>query len=432
MNAGIRAYALSVTAALLLLLSGCAVHAQVKAITEAVVGYSDYYIEVRDLGAQVRGQFGQANAGGKSADYTITVDIPDYASLAPGAVSFTPPAPDFSSRSAAAYRQEAALALRQSLERYATEHGADRYVQLPVTFAVVSGGRGWMANLTSQSKLAIRQTVEQLVLTVLEEDETYRRNERLMRVSSALPALLADAFGGEAYARLIRITDVSAAGGGSYNAAFTYPDPAYVFDVLGEAYVASFHQPFYGSERAAVLSADGIRDADLTQAPMPGGRVSVSLDEETGACALLDDGGLAASVAAARAQAEAEASATVNAAWRVAPLDPPKSGKVLEGKSAGNRIEFKASASLGAYCYVRFYAISGEDVDEEGALRLGVFIAGGKSAKLRLPAGYYRVTCAVGESWYGLEHLFGSDTKTYDGANAVQSRNGYVNQISFG
>ena len=135
--------------------------------------------------------------------------------------------------------------------------------------------------------------------------------------------------------------------------------------------------------------------------------------------------------AAAKAKAVSDASAAVNAQWRAEPLEIPANASILEGESGGNTISFKAGASLGKYFYVRFYAISGEDTSEQGTLQLGVFIVGGKSAKIKLPTGYYRVNCVAGESWYGLERLFGSDAKTYNGGSAIRSRDGYVNNISF-
>ena len=62
----------------------------------------------------------------------------------------------------------------------------------------------------------------------------------------------------------------------------------------------------------------------------------------------------------------------------------------------------------------------------------GMFIVGGKKASIRLPSGYYRITCMVGDAWYGLDYLFGTESKTYNGSNAVQSRSGYINTVSFG
>ncbi|NLI54925.1 MAG: hypothetical protein GX417_11510 [Clostridiales bacterium] len=418
--------------ALLTTLAGCGtVGAQVQAITDAVVSYSDYYIEVRNLTDQVRSQAAQTVDGQRTADYTITVDIPDYVHMDRSAAGFVLPAPDFTKQTATSYQKQASLLLRQSLEQYSLEHTASAYVHLPVTFSVVSNGNSWTANLSSRSKLDIQQTVEDMISAVLSGDEPYRNNYRRLQVTSALPGLLTGAFGGEAYARLLTVTDLTRQPDGSYAVSFSFPDPEFVYAALANRYTASFNQPFYGDERAAVLTTDDISEIDLSQSPLLSASVSVSLDENTGGCTLLYDGGLGAGIAEVRSRAETSASAAVNAAWRVAPQAAPDSGAVLEGVSEGNSIVFKTSESLGKYFYVRFYAISGEDVSEEGTLALGVFIRGGKSANLHLPSGYYRVSCTVGNSWYGLEDLFGADGTVYEGGNAVRSRSGYVNTVSF-
>ena len=54
------------TAAVLLLSFGCSENAQTKAITEAIVAYTDYYIEVRNLGDQVRAQSETVDSSAKS------------------------------------------------------------------------------------------------------------------------------------------------------------------------------------------------------------------------------------------------------------------------------------------------------------------------------------------------------------------------------
>ena len=415
----------------LLLFSGCAASAHETAITDAIVAYSDYYIEVRNLGDQVREQAKQADASEHSADYVITVDIPDYTRMDPAEAGFVPPEPEVSTRSANAYEAQAALALRQALEQYALQNGADAYIQLPVTFTLSKDG-GWTANMTSQSKLDIQETVEDMMREILQKDETYLASHRLMEVSSALSGLLADALGGVEYADEIAVTEVLANADGTFSVSFSYPEPAFVYGALADAYVASYNQPFYGSEREAMLSTEDLRDIRLNDAPQAGASVVVSYDTAADAFVLLDDGGLADTVAEARETAQAEASAAVNAAWRVAPLDTPANASVLEGESSGNTIVFKTGTSLGKYFYVRFYAISGEDTSEEGTLSLGVFIVGGKSAKVKLPTGYYRVSCLTGENWYGTQNLFGAEMKTYSGGNAIQSRKGYVNNITLG
>ncbi len=418
-------------AAIMPLFSGCSINAQTKAVTDAIIAYSDYYIEVHNLGDQIKDQSDQAGASGKNIDLTITADIPDYTRLDPAQAGFTLPEPSVSTRSATAYQQQAALALRQALEQYALKNGAPGYIQLPITFTLSQEGIGWAANITSQSKLDIQKSIEDMILGMLQKTDAYRGDYRLMQVSSALSGLLAEAFGGVEYAQTISVTAISQNEDGNYVATFDYPDPTFVYGALAEAYLASFNQPFYGNERAVQLTTEGLQNLRLDGASMLSATVLVSFDEATQAFALLDDGGLSVTIAEAKKQAQADASAAVNERWRVTPLELPDNASVLEGESEGNTIIFKAGASLGKYFYVRFYAISGEDVSEEGTLQLGVFIIGGENAKIKLPAGYYRVNCVAGESWYGLERLFGSDAKTYNGGNAIQSRKGYVNNISF-
>ena len=418
-------------AAVMLLFSGCRANAQTKAIEDAIIAYSDYYIEVRNLGDQVQAQSNQTSAPDKNIDIKISADIPDYTRIDPTQAAFTLPKPSVSTRSANAYQQQVSLALRQALEQYAMKNGSPAYIQLPLTFTLSQEGIGWAANITSQSKLDIQKTVEDMILNVLQKTKAYQSDYRLMQVSSALSGLLADAFGGVEYAQTISVTNVLQREDGNFSATFDYPDPAFVYGVLADAYLASFNQPFYGKERSAILTTEGLQNLRLDGASMQSATVLVSFDETTQAFALLDDGGLSAVITGARTQAEADASAAVNDTWRVAPLEIPATSSVLEGESKGNPIVFKAGISLGKYFYVRFYAISGEDITEEGTLQLGVFIIGGGSARIKLPTGYYRVNCVAGESWYGLERLFGSDTKTYNGGSAIRSRTGYVNNISF-
>lgn len=418
-------------AAAMLLLLGCSESAQTKAITSAIVAYTDYYIEVRNLGDQVRAQSETVDSSSKSVDYVITVDIPDYTQIDPAKTSFQLPEPAVSTRSASSYEQQASLALRQAMEQYVMQNGTDQYLQVPVTFSVSAEGAGWTANMTSQSKLDIQQAIEDMMLSILEQTSGYSGDFQRMQVSSALSGVLTDVFGGKEYADTIEVIDIVSAEDGSFTATFTYPDPVFVYGALGDAYVASYNQPFYGNERTAELTTEGLNNIGLQSAGQLAATVSVSYDEATQTYALLDDGGLAASIADVKAQAEQNASDTINAQWRVPPEEIPDNASILEGESRGNTIVFKTGTSLGKYFYVRFYAISSEDTSEEGTLQLGVFIIGGKSAKVKLPDGYYRVSALTGESWYGLENLFGSDMKTYNGGNAIQSRNGYINNISF-
>lgn len=426
-----RAY-IPVLLVFLLVFSGCAgANAQVKAITDAIVAYSDYYIEVRNLSTQVKEQSSQSSSPTDTTDYTILADIPDYTKIDRSSIQVALPEPNLATGGVTVYQRQSALVLRQALEQYAANNPVTSFVQIPITFSVENGKGGWTAHLTSQSKLTIQNAVESLVSQVLEKNETYETNYRLLQISTVLSNLLAESFGGIEYARLITIDHMTDNGDGSYTASISFPAPDAVYDALREAYVASFNQQFYGDALSAKLSTEGVSEIDLANTPRQTADVSITYNSETGESALVDDGGLSARIATVKTEAEAAASEAINTAWRVEPLEAPSSGSILEGESAGNSIKFKTSAKLGAYYYVRFYEISSDDTSEEGTLALGVFIEGGKSAKFNLPNGYYRVSCLVGNNWYGLDKLFGNDSKTYSGGNAVQSRDGYQNNISF-
>ena len=418
--------------ALLLFSSGCAsMSGQTQAITDAIVAYSDYYIEVRNLSTQLKEQASSQNADSATQEYTILADIPDYTSVDLTTIGFALPEPAISLGSAAAYERQAAIALRHTLEQYAGTGAISTVIQIPVKFTVAKNDSKWTANLSSQSKLNIQDTVENLVLGVLQANTDYQTAYQTMQVSAALAGLLKDTFGGAEYTDLVQLDQLRQSQDGTYNATISYPDPEYVFSALGAAYAASFNQLFYGNELAAALSTDGIRDIDLSSAPMRSVEIVLSYDAETKSGSLIDDGGLKELIQTAKATTEETVSAQINAQWRVAPLETPESGTILEGESTGNTIKFKTSAALGNYFYVRFYALPDEDVTKDGTLQLGVFIQGGKSATFSLPSGYYRVSCLVGDNWYGLDQLFGKDYKTYSGGNAIQSRDGYQNSVSF-
>lgn len=417
----------------LLLLTGCGLETRhEKAIESAVVAYSDYFIEVHDLAGQISAQANDLDPDAASFEYVITALIPDYTKLSPDVLSFDPPEVDYSEASAASYQQSASLALRQIAETYALNNTIESYVEVPLTVIVEQSGDDWVASIASTSRNEIQNTVNAMIATLLDSCPGYVENSRLAAVAEAKTALLSDVFGGGDYAEAASVTSVTKTGDGTYEAALTFPDPALVYGELANDYYASFNQPFYGDEKSVELSADDLSGVNTPVMSTVNASVVISYDESTGACALADASALSAIIDPAKQEAEQTVSARVNTEWRVPAEEPPASGSVLEGESRGNEIKFITSSDLGAYYYVRFYLLTSDDVSEEGTLTAGLFIVGGKKASIRLPSGYYRVTCLVGNAWYGLEYLFGSDSKTYNGANAVQSRSGYINTVSFG
>ncbi|MEZ4509086.1 MAG: hypothetical protein R2881_05395 [Eubacteriales bacterium] len=272
-----------------LLLFGCSESAQTKAITDAVIAYTDYYIEVRNLSDQVNEQAAKTDGSAKSVDYVINVEIPDYTKIDVSSTGFILPEPSVSTRSASSYEQQATLALRQAMERYVMQNGADEYLILPVTFSINAEGAGWTANMTSQSKLDIQHTVEDMIHGILLEMDGYSGNYQRMQVSSALSELLKDAFGGIEYAKLITVNDIVVGEDGSFDATLSYPDAMFVYSALGGAYVSSYNQPFYGSERVVSLTTEGLNKVDLTSAPQLSATVRVSYDTTSQQYALLDD-----------------------------------------------------------------------------------------------------------------------------------------------
>ena len=411
-----------------LLLCGCgASGAHEKAIENAVVAYPDYYIEVRSLSEQVRSQYD--DSGENAAEYTITAFVPYYPSLDENAVSFDPPAPDYS-LPAAQYRTRARLLLRQSLETYALEHELDSYAEVPLAFTVYRSGSSWEAALSGVSKNEIKRTVESMMDQILDGSESYTQNARLCAIAESKDALLKDVFGGGDYVSLAGVTDVRSEGNGLYTLYLAFPDPVELYAALAEDYYASYNQPFYGSEASVSLSADDLSGVDVSGMAYTTGSAMISCDAG-GVCTLYEAPSLETYIASAKAAAEGTAAARINAEWRVPEQETPSSGTILEGESCGNDIVFVTNAELGTYYYVRFYLLPGEDASEEGKLTLGVFITGGKKATVRLPSGYYRVDCHTGDAWYGLDALFGADGDAFGSDNAIRSRSGYINTISF-
>lgn len=428
----LRALILLLICAVALFASACSSASQhQKAIEQAIVGYADYYIEVRNLKSQVEEAYRNIDPKQSTVTYTITVNIPDYLGSDFQSIPFSVPAPDFSPKSIEQYQKKAVLALRQTLETYALKNPVSTYLDLPISFDVVSSGDGWAASISGKSKAEIAQAVEGQMLQILQSSDDYSSNYHLSLVADELYALLADAMGGAEYAALVQISQIESNPDGTFTALLSYPDPEQVYSALGKVYVESFHQSFYGDPLTVSLTTEGLDAIDTSAFPRLEDRVVLSLDAETNTCSLLDAGALLNRISTAQQQANEAATAEVDATWHIQPLDPPESGAVLEGESSGNQLVLKTGATLGRYYYVRFYAISGADVSEEGTLSAGMFVVGGKSAKINLPSGYYRISCFVGSDWYGPDVLFGKDAKQYAGKSAVESREGYVNTISF-
>jgi hypothetical protein len=414
-----------------LLLCGCGMLNQhAKAIQSAIVDYSDYYIEVHNLSEQVNEQYKQRGTLQGAIDYTITIYVPDYSAYDPAAVGFDAPAPDYAAMSASQYKAASAYALRRSLEAYAYDNVPASYIELPVVFSITETDDGVLAAMSSISRNSIKNAVDDMVGPLLDSYDAYTQNYRFATVADARFSLLENLFG-EDYIALSGVQKVTDSGGGAYELTLVYPDPYDVFNALAQQYYESFNQPFYGDAITVSLDADDLSDIDAESIRVSTNSVSIALDGESGICTLIDASVVESQISAAKMQAESAAAQRVNEDWRVPEIAAPSNGAVLEGESRGNKIVFVADASLGTYYYVRFYLLPEDDVNQDGTLAAGLFVLGGKRASVRLPSGYYRVVCDIGEHWYGLDALFGPDATTFDSGNTIRSRSGYINTISF-
>ncbi len=414
-----------------LCLCGCGtLNQHAKAVQSAIVAYSDYYIEVNNLSDQVKEQYKQLDKQQSAIDYTITINIPDYSTIDPGQIDFAAPALDYATMSASQYQTASVYSLRKSLEKYAYDHTLPSYIQLPVVFALVETDDGFSSSMTGTSRSNIKKTVDAMVESLLGSYDSYAQNDRFATVADARFRLLDELFG-EDYIALSGVQKVTGNGDGTYELTLVYPDPYDVYAALAQQYYESFNQPFYGDAATVSLSTDGIATIDTATMDTSTNRVTIALDEASGTCTLVNASIIESQLSAARMQSETAAAQRINEEWRVPEAIVPSNGAVLEGKSSGNDIVFVSNKDLGAYYYVRFYLLPGDDANEEGTFTAGMFVVGGKKATIHLPSGYYRVTCYIGDSWYGLDALFGPDATSFDSSNAIRSRSGYINTISF-
>lgn len=89
----------------------------------------------------------------------------------------------------------------------------------------------------------------------------------------------------------------------------------------------------------------------------------------------------------------------------------PADGAVLEG-SAGSTSKISITASSSESCYVRLKNDAGETV-------LGFFVNAGSTVTVGVPGQSLTVYFAMGNTWYGLEHLFGDGTSYSKDDNPV-------------
>ena len=185
---------------------------------------------------------------------------------------------------------------------------------------------------------------------------------------------------------------------------------AFVFSALAEEYASSYNQPFYGESLAAQLSVDGVDDIDLAGAqllnadPPPYRWIPIPVRLR---CWTADRSPISRRFLEAKSGRGSGYLATSSTAPGAFPRwNPPSSG--IHSRRKERRVTpfvFKTNAELGAYAYVRFYEISGEDQTEEGTLARWVYSSA--EVRLRVSACPTVTTASPAKSatnWYGLEH----------------------------
>lgn len=81
---------------------------------------------------------------------------------------------------------------------------------------------------------------------------------------------------------------------------------------------------------------------------------------------------------------------------------PPENGAILDGYEEGYAgVEVIASPNANAYVKVK---------DSSGNTVVGFFVNAGSTASVYVPEGTYSVQFAMGQTWYGQEDCFGSQT----------------------
>lgn len=85
------------------------------------------------------------------------------------------------------------------------------------------------------------------------------------------------------------------------------------------------------------------------------------------------------------------------------PISEPATGTLLSGYEPYNSSEITVTASHGSSCLVKLKDVYKDDV-------LSFYVRAGETVTINVPQNKMYVYFASGDTWYGIEHLFGEDT----------------------
>ncbi len=399
--------ALIVLLVVLMTLSGCGIKSShVNAIKDAIVEYTDYYLEVEDLAKQIRKQGRGLTGYEDGMSYTLDIRVPDYSLIDVNQIQYEIPAIDWSNPDSDLYLESIGDSIRRSVEAYALSNPMEGYVDTTMTVDVKLNDGKWIGAISSKSQREIAALVDGMIQKKAAEINELPKEYDYVRVAEQMDGLIATLVEPSSYTDAIVATGVDDLGGGQYRLNFSYPDPSAAFATLGDAFVASQTERIFGSVDCT-LNPDDLDAAGLNVSSKAGS-ITVSMDN-SGVCSIVDGQAFADDYAAALSDAEASAAEAAAEQYGVPAVALPTSSAVLYGTSTGSA-EFRVTLSgLAPATYFRLYKVN-SSTSEAGTLQIGFYVlSNSRMFTVDIPAGTYKLVFSWGDAWYGPEYMFGPD-----------------------
>jgi len=417
-----------------------------KAIAETISDFDSPVLICDNLEQQVRLQFREKLPIGKtSTEYSISVKIRDVTNITEKELKISVPEYDLNSPDPVKFNTEYIKTCKAALNSALGDTSGD-FTYETVRFVVTrSDDNSYTAVMNSGDAQRIITTFKSLSDTKYDELLANSVDRRKVILASFKYNMLRDLFGviDDNYIDAVKITDISPKDGNAFSVSIVYPDPVQLFPILADKYVESFSDDLYeplviegftgnSDDYADALSqvtdsktatfvvrptSDSFSweqyysEIDLSNLDSVAYTAFCAVDEST-------DQHYAAEFASARNQAGEDAQTRINNNNLVQSIS--QSQGIVFGKSnssSGQSVTVSTSDSSGSY-YVVF--------SQNGTDKLGVYINGGKSYTVYLPAGTYSISYAFGTKWYGRSTKFGPDGKYVDSSSTLTVQSGYT------
>lgn len=391
-----------------LALSGCGMRSDhVGAVEKAVTGYSDYYLEMYDPGGQVRSQARGMTGYEKAASYDLDIRIPDYSQIDLGELSYSPPAVDYADADYDRYLRALCDTIRQSVDARALGGEIGSYIDARMRVELRLEDGEWSAEIAGASRREIETLVGDMLDRLCADTDALPRECSYVRVAEQKDALLGSLIR-RGYTDVVTVTGVDDLGGGQYRLHVRYPDPDEAFTILGSEFVSSFREYFFGSAVCAFEPDDYAEAA--AQVAEKSGSITVAMDAD-GKCAVVDGRAFSEEFTRALQRAQTAAQDEVNARYAIPEVPAPTENTRFFGGGSGTHDFNFTIGEAGVPTYVRMYAIK-DSIEEAGTLTASFFLLpNGKTLRISIPAGTYKIVIAWGNTWYGPEYMFGPRAK---------------------